>query len=60
MNFDLEFHPNKANVVENVLSHKTHCSMVCLEVNEWDMLQVLNEFGLECLEMEGRATCIRL
>lgn len=30
--------------------------MACLAVNKWNMLRVLNKFGLECLEMEGRAT----
>ncbi len=43
-NFDLEYHPGKANVVADALSRKTCCSMVCLTMNECDMLRVLNEF----------------
>lgn len=45
-NFDLEYHPGKTNVVADVLSPKTRCSMAYLAVNEWDM---------ECLEMVGQA-----
>ncbi len=53
-NFDLEYQPSKPTVVVDALSDMTRCFMACLVVNELDMLRVLNEFGLECVEAEGQ------
>ena len=48
--FDLEYHPGKANVVADALSRKTRCSVACLAAEEWEMMRVLNEFGLTCID----------
>ncbi len=37
-NFDLECHPRMENVVVDALSHKTHCTLACLAMDERDML----------------------
>ncbi len=59
-NFVLKYHPGKANVIADVLSQKTQCSIACLTVDEWEMPQVLNEYGLGCVEMKIMLLCSRL
>lgn len=58
--FDLQYHPGKANVVADALSWKTRCTITCLAVNEWEMLRILGEFGLEIVKAEGRVTLCSL
>ena len=48
--FDLQYHPGKANVVADALSRKTRCSVAYMAAEEWEMMRILNEFGLECIE----------
>lgn len=45
-----------ANEVANALSHKTWCSLAFLVTNEWKMMCMLGEFGLECVEVDSGAT----
>lgn len=53
--FDLQYHPQKANMVADALSRKTQCSMSCLIRDDWDAMRTLTEFGLEIVEGEDRA-----
>ncbi|MBM1124176.1 Ty3/Gypsy family RNase HI domain-containing protein, partial [Klebsiella pneumoniae] len=55
-NFDLQYHPGKANVVADALSRKTRCSVASLAIAEWEMMEILNEFGFEFIDSEGQAT----
>ena len=51
--FELHYHPGKANAVADALSRKSlHC-MVGVAVQEWRMLGELNEFSLELSEVTG-------
>lgn len=34
-NFDMQYHPGKANVVADVSSRKTQCTMACLIHDDW-------------------------
>ncbi|MGI4568745.1 Ty3/Gypsy family RNase HI domain-containing protein, partial [Klebsiella pneumoniae] len=59
-NFDLEYHPGKANVVADALSRKTRCSYALLAMDEWEMLRMLNEFGLQYVESSEQASLFTL
>ena len=48
--FDLQYHPGKANVVADALSRKTRGTLAGLAVREWEMMGSLHEFGLELQE----------
>lgn len=48
--FNLEYHPGKANVVTDALSRKTHCTPAYLAMDEWKMHHVHNEFGFELVQ----------
>ena len=54
--FELQYHPGKANVVADALSRKTQCSMMCLIRDDWDAMKTLAEFGLDLVEGEDRVT----
>ena len=41
--FDLWYHPGKANVVADVLSRKSYGSLACLTIREWKMMDQLSE-----------------
>ena len=36
--FDLQYHPGKANVVADALSRKAYGSLACLAIREWKMM----------------------
>ncbi|WP_265103680.1 hypothetical protein, partial [Klebsiella pneumoniae] len=57
-NFNLEYHPGKANVVADALSRKTQCSAMCLAKDEWDAMRILNEFGLQYINELGNGATL--
>ena len=46
-NFELQYHPGKANVVVDALSRKSYAELASLMCREWHMLGDLPEFELE-------------
>ena len=50
--FDLEYHPGKANVVADALSRKTRASLSFLIAQDWEVVSLLNEFGLNLIDSE--------
>ena len=58
--FDLQYHPVKANVVANALSRKPRGTLAYLSVQEWKMLRQLDEFKVYCFETPDRATLFAL
>jgi hypothetical protein len=53
--FDLQYHPGKANVIADALSRKTRCLLHVLASNNWEILNILREFQLTSIEAEGIA-----
>ena len=45
--FELQYHPGKANVVADALSRKSYDELASLMYREWHMLEDLLEFDLE-------------
>ena len=45
--FTLHYHPNKANVVADVLSRKSLGVLASVASREWQMLEVLGQFRLD-------------
>ena len=45
--FTLYYHPGKANVVANALSRKSREVLASIAFQEWQMLEVLGQFGLQ-------------
>ena len=45
-NFDLHYHPGKANVVVDVLSRKFLRILMSISIHEWKMLQDPDEYDL--------------
>ena len=55
--FELLYHPGKANVVADALSRKSlHC-LASLSVREWQMIGDVGEFGLELQEVSHTVVC---
>ena len=54
--FDLQYHPGKANVVADALSRKTVSSLASLAIREWEMLGDIGQFDLQLGATEGQAT----
>ena len=44
--FTLHYHPSKANVVSNALSRKSRGVLASVASREWQMLEVVGQFGL--------------
>ena len=44
--FELHYHPGKANVVADALSRKSISDVACIAIREWEMLGALGEFDL--------------
>ena len=53
--FTLSYHPNEANVVADAVSRKSREKIAKLMVKEWDMVKILNEFGLQVNIQDGKA-----
>lgn len=49
-NFDLQYHPGKADIVVDALSHKTRFTLACLLYNEWNAMKTLGKFRLEFID----------
>ena len=54
--FELYYHPGKANVVANALSRKSMSSLASVAIREWDMLDVMGKFDLHLGEFRESAT----
>ena len=44
--FELHYHPGKANIVADALSRKSVSSVACIAIREWEMLGTFGEFDL--------------
>lgn len=44
--FELHYHPGKANVMADALSRKSISDVACIAIREWEMLGALGEFDL--------------
>ena len=58
--FDLHSHPGKANVVADVLSSKSLCTLTSISIHEWQMLQDLGEYDLFLSDTDEFATLFSL
>ena len=58
--FDLHYHPGKANVVVNALSRKSLSTLMSISIHEWQMLQDLGEYDLLLNKMNEFATLFTL
>ena len=57
--FDLQYHPGKANVVADALSRKTYGSLACLAIREWKMMGQLSEFNVDlCGSGDSASLCV--
>ena len=45
--FTLNYHPGKANVVADALSRKSRGVLASIAFQEWQMLEVVRQFGLQ-------------
>ena len=48
--FTLHYHPSKANVVVDVLSRKSRGVLASVASQEWQMLEIVGQFGLQYSE----------
>ena len=48
--FTLHYHIGKANVVANALSRKSRGALVNIDSREWQMLETVEQFGLQYSE----------
>ena len=44
--FTLHYHPSKANVVVDALSYKSRGVLASVASQEWQMLEIMGQFGL--------------
>ena len=58
-NLDLQYHPRKANVVADALSHKTHCNALRLQLNQLELAKELKHLNLQ-LVRQGTANMLRI
>ena len=54
--FELHYHPGKANVVADALSRKSISDVACIAIWEWEILGALGEFDLFLGESVEAAT----
>ena len=55
--FTLQYHPGKANVVADVLSRKSRGVLTSVAAREWQMLNVIRQFGLQV--QRSSSGCLR-
>ena len=53
--FELQYHPGKANVVADTLSRRSHAELAILMCQDWRMLGDLIEVEIDTEETESRA-----
>ena len=58
--FELHYHPGKANVVADALSRKSVSSLASVAIQEWVMLDVIGKFDLHLGESGESATMFTL
>ncbi|GFY96886.1 hypothetical protein Acr_11g0011920 [Actinidia rufa] len=58
--FELHYHPGKANVVADALSRKSLSTLASVFIHEWQMLQDLGEYDLFLNETDEFATLFTL
>ncbi|GFY95611.1 hypothetical protein Acr_10g0009960 [Actinidia rufa] len=58
--FDLQYHPGKANVVADALSRKSLSVLASISIHEWKMLQDIGEYDLLLGEKNEFATLFTL
>ena len=58
--FDLQYHPGKANVMVDALSQKPHSTLASISVREGKMLQQLGEFDVHLAETADHTTLFAL
>ena len=54
--FNLQYHPGKANAVAGALSRQAKDTMLFILFDECDTMSILGEFGLKLVERTDRAT----
>ena len=50
--FTLHYHPGKANVVVDAFSRKSRGPLASIASQEWQMLETVGQFGLQCIERD--------
>ena len=59
-NFELHYHPGKANVVADVLNRKSLSMLASISIHEWKILQDISEYNLILSEIDELATLFTL
>ena len=59
-NFELHYHPGKANVVADALTRKSLSTLASISIHEWKMLQDLDEYNLLLSKTDELATLFTL
>ena len=58
--FELQYHPGKANVVADALSRKSLSTLASISIHEWKMLQDIGEYDVHLGETDEFATLFTL